>query len=160
MAGARIKLAAAVAAALYLAAGAKGGHGIAASLVSIPAGGSYAPQAWARQFLAAIPEPRTSCNVSAVVAWANAEGGAWGGDGATDNPLNTTQPEPGDYSINSVGVKAYPSWQEGLQANVTAITNGLYGSVLSALSAGDDAQADADAVAASPWGTLPFHASC
>ena len=127
-----------------------------------PAGGHRVarPASWASAFLGIIREPQTRCDISAVVAWSRAEGGAWGGDGATANPLNTTQPEPGAYSINSVGVKAYPSWQEGLQANAAAITNGLYANVLSALSAGSSAQAVADAVAASPWGTLPFTATC
>lgn len=163
MALAKLKIAAVGAAFLYFAAGAHVRdpvHAILADAGPIPSGGSYTPQAWARTFLAAIPEPQTPCNVSAVVAWAAAEGGAWGGDGASFNPLNTTQPEPGDYPINSVGVKAYPNWQEGLQGNVIAITNGLYGNVLAAMQAGDSAQAVADAVAASPWGTLPFSASC
>jgi hypothetical protein len=130
------------------------------SLAAIPVGGSYTPASWASAFLGVIGEPDTSCNQAAVEAWAAAEGGAWGGDGATANPLNTTQPESGDWSINPVGVKAYPSWQEGLQANATAITNGLYGGVLAALRAGNNAQAVADAVSASPWGTSSFEVSC
>ena len=62
--------------------------------------------------------------------------------------------------MNSVGVQAYPAWQEGMQANLSAITNGLYGGILSALRAGDNAQAVADAVASSPWGTEAFSATC
>jgi hypothetical protein len=138
----------------------KGGGGIAETMASVPLGGSGSQQQWARQFLAVIGEPQTQCNVAALTAWQIAEGGGPGGDGAAYNNLNTTQPEPGDWSINSAGVKAYPSYQEGLQANATAITNGLYGGVLSALQAGDSAQAVADAVAGSPWGTSFFEASC
>jgi hypothetical protein len=142
-------------------AGAGHGHGTpdAATAAAIPAGGSYTPQAWASAFLGIIGEPRTPCNLAAIEAWETAEGGAWS-NSATYNPLNTAQPEPGSYPVNSDGVQAYPSWQEGLAGNAAAITNGLYGPVLAALSAGDNAQAVADAVAASPWGTSSFTASC
>jgi hypothetical protein len=144
----------------------KQGHSVAAgggdplSVAAVPVSGSGSQRQWARQFLAVIGEPQTPCNVAAVTAWQQAEGGGPGGDGAVYNNLNTTQPEPGAWSINSVGVKAYPDYQEGLRANATAITNGLYGGVLAALRAGDNAQAVADAVASSPWGTGSFSAAC
>jgi len=152
-------------AALLLAGMGKHGHlpaggGDPLSLAAAPVAGSGSQQQWAQQFLAVIREPQTQCNEAAVTAWQRTEGGGPGGDGATYNNLNTTQPEPGDYSINSVGVKAYPSYSEGLQANATAITNGLYGPILSALRAGDNAQAVANAVASSPWGTGSFSATC
>jgi hypothetical protein len=162
---AAVKLASAVALGLYLAGAESPGGGsllaagIPATVSAVPAGASYTPQSWAPAFLSVISEPQTPCNDNAIVAWEAAEGGAWN-NSADGNPLNTTQPEPGDWSINSAGVKAYPSWQEGLRANATAITNGLYGSVLAALRQGNDAQAVADAVASSPWGTSPFSASC
>jgi hypothetical protein len=161
------KLSAAVLAGLVLAVVHKehsngGGIPVLSSVAPPPAAdsaGGYSAQSWAAAFLAAIPEPQTTCNENAIVAWEAAEGGGVTNN-AENDPLNTTEPEPGDWSINSVGVKAYPSYQEGLQANVTAITNGLYGNVLAALSAGNDAQAVANAVASSPWGTGAFDASC
>lgn len=124
------------------------------------AGGPGAAQ-WAVAFLSRIPEPVTSCNEAAIEAWEDEEGGGVTNT-ATYNPLNTTQTEPGSYPIpdNSAGVQAFPSRSEGLQANVIAITNGLYGPILSALDAGDNAQAVADAVASSDWGTAGFSASC
>lgn len=127
--------------------------------VTAAAGGPYTPTSWAQAFIGALHDPETACNIGAVAAWEAAEGGAWN-DAAAANPLNTTQPEPGSWPVNSAGVQGYPSWAEGLDANLTAITNGLYGGVLSALAAGGSAQAVADAVAASPWGTEPFTASC
>jgi len=136
-----------------------GGTPQEASVGAIPAAGSYTPASWASAFLGVIGEPQTACNLGAVEAWESAEGGAWDNSAAA-NPLDTTEREPGSWSINSVGVQAYPSWAEGLQANAAAITNGLYGGILSALSAGDSAQAVADAVASSPWGTAPFSANC
>lgn len=135
------------------------GGGVAESMAAAPLSGSGSQQQWAQAFLAQIGEPQTQCNVAAVTAWAVAEGGGVTND-AANNPLDTTQPEPGDWSINGIGVKAYPSYQEGLDANATAITNGLYGGILSALSAGNSAQAVAGAVANSPWGTAPFEAAC
>jgi hypothetical protein len=112
--------------------------------------------AWARSLLAAGGWPVTRCNVGAIVAWERAEGStpAW------RNFLDTTLREPGSHPVNSVGVQAYPSVQEGLAATVVTLRGGPYGPILTALANGDDAQAVADAVAATPWGTEPFTASC
>lgn len=129
------------------------GHG------PLPNGHAYTPSSWARAFLHSDGLPRTRCNVAAIVAWEHAEGGNWNNT-AQANPLNTTKTEPGSWSINSVGVQAYPSWREGFKANRAALNNGLYGGVLATLRAGDSAQAVASAVAASRWGTQPFSANC
>ena len=122
------------------------------------AGPSGSARTWAVEFLTAIGEPVTGCNVGAITAWEAAEGGGVTNDAAY-NPLNTARLEPGSWTVNSAGVQAFPSWSEGLAANVAAITNGLYGPVLAALRAGNDAQGVADAVGASPWGTSPFTAA-
>ena len=137
------------------------GGGDPLSAAAVPAGGSGSQQAWAGAFLAAIGEPRTTCNVNAIVAWEVAEGGGVT-NSAAYNPLNTARTEPGSWPIpgDDDGVQAYPSYQEGLDANVAAITNGLYGGILSALRAGNNAQAVADAVASSPWGTNWYPATC
>jgi hypothetical protein len=167
----RLGAAAGGALAVVVIAHAAGGSSSSGSTATVPAqeaavpasAGSQSPApgsaAWASAFLAAIPEPQTACNLAAVEAWEAAEGGGVTNNAAY-NPLNTTQPEPGSWAINAKNVQAYPSSQEGLDANVTAITNGLYGGVLSALQAGNSAQQVADAVASSPWGTAPFDAAC
>lgn len=159
--GAGAKLLACVAAGLMLASNHPARHALTATLADAPvsAAGSYTPYTWARAFLASAGEPQTACNLGAVTAWERAEGGAWQNT-ATGNPLNTTQPEPGSYPINSAGVQAYPSWQAGLAATVTTLGNGRYPGVTAALRAGGDAQAVADAVAGSPWGTGAFTAAC
>ena len=152
----------AVAAGLALAAAAHGsipGAGGAAVAASIPGGSAYTPRTWAVALLGADHLPQTPCNVSAVTAWEAAEGGAWQ-NSASGNPLNTTMPEPGSSAINSARVQAYPSWQEGFAATVATLNNGNYPGILAALRAGDNAQAVADAVGASPWGTGYFSASC
>lgn len=126
---------------------------------AIPSGGSYTPQSFARAVLRAEDLPRTACNVGALEAWEAAEGGHWNNTAAF-NPLNTTLPEPGSSPMNSVGVQSYTSWAEGLRATVDTLNNGNYPGILAALSAGNDAQAVADAVGASPWGTGYFTAGC
>jgi hypothetical protein len=124
-----------------------------------PSGNTYTPSLWAAALLSAGGWPQTSCNLAAVTAWENAEGGNWA-NAARFNPLDTTQPEPGSTGINSVNVQAYPSWQAGFTATLATLGNGNYGPILSALRSGTSAQAVTDAVAASPWGTAAFQASC
>jgi peptidoglycan hydrolase CwlO-like protein len=120
-----------------------------------PVNGSYAPLSWAKALLEKLSMPVTSQNVAAVTAWELAEGGHWH-NSAHYNPLNTTQPMPGATSMNSVGVKAYSSWAQGFAATIITLHNGYYGGILAALRNGDDAQAVATAVGASPWGTNSF----
>jgi len=103
---------------------------------------------WAHDFLTQLGMPVTSENVRAMVAWQQAEGTS-----AQYNPLATTQNMPGATKFNSVGVKNYLSYADGLTANITAITNGRYTNILNALRAGNSADAVAQAIAASPWGT-------
>jgi hypothetical protein len=129
------------------------------STVTAGGGGAHTAQTWAAAFLSRIGEPQTACNLGAVAGWEVAEGGGVTNT-ARNNPLNTRQTEPGSHAINRARVQAFPTWAEGLQANATAITNGRYQPVLAALAAGDNAQAVADAVAASPWGTAWFPADC
>ena len=119
------------------------------------AGGKVTQVTWAQAFLKRLGMPMTADNVAAVMAWEMAEGGHWYNT-AHYNPLNTTQSMPGATIFNSVGVKAYKSWMQGLEASVITINNGLYGGILAALRTGNDGQAVAAAVAASPWGTGLF----
>ncbi len=142
-------------------AGTSGAHATTASVIrgSIPGGSGYTPSSWAAALLSAGGWPQTACNLGAIKAWERAEGGNWE-NSAAYNPLNTTMPESGASSMNSVGVKAYPSWQEGFAATLTTLENGNYPGILSALRAGDSAQSVANAVAASPWGTGGFSATC
>lgn len=117
--------------------------------------GSYTPIQWAQSLLQQLGMPLTNDNITALVAWELAEGGHWNNT-AHYNPLNTTQPEPGATSMNSVGVKAYKSWAQGFEATITTLHNGRYGAILEALRRGDSATAVSQAVAGSPWGTPGF----
>ncbi len=146
------QLAGATAVAVVAAALVAGHHGHPTRTAPVPV--TAGP--WPAALLAAAGLPQTPCNLAAVGAWITAEGSnpAW------NNRLDTTQREPGSWPVNSVGVQAYPDRATGLRATVTTLNNGYYGPILAALRSGDDAQAVADAVARSPWGTLPFGASC
>ncbi len=120
------------------------------------------PASWADALMSELQVPDSAENVRAVMAWERAEGGHWA-NSARFNPLNTTQPMPGSYRINclnppscTLGVQAYASWGQGLQATVQTLRNGLYGGILAALRAGSCAPCVAVAVGASPWGTGRF----
>jgi len=107
------------------------------------------PVQWANDFLTRLNAPITSENVRAITAWEQAEGTA-----ARFNPLATTQGGfSGETNFNSVGVKNYISYADGLDANVKVINNGRYSNILAALQRGDDAHSVAQAITNSPWGT-------
>jgi hypothetical protein len=103
---------------------------------------------FAQDLLGGLGVPVTSENVRAVAAWADAEGTK-----AAFNPLATTQGASGATNFNGVGVKNYASYEDGLAATLRTLTNGRYGPILDALRRGTSAEAVAQAVAASPWGT-------
>ena len=89
---------------------------------------------WAKDFLTRLGAPITAPNVQAITAWEQAEGTK-----AAFNPLATTQSGfAGETQFNSVGVKNYVSYQDGLDANVKVINNGLYPNILAALQQGND----------------------
>lgn len=107
---------------------------------------------WARALLGRLGYSASRSNVTAILAWMRAEGGNWN-NSAHYNPLNTTQSMSGATSMNSVGVKSYTSWDQGLAATVITLRNGYYGHILSALSSGGSANQVVSAVVSSPWGT-------
>ena len=131
---------------------ASGGLGAALAMAR---NGQFNQLTWARALLVAMRLPVTADNVAAITAWEMAEGGHWYNT-AYYNPLNTTQSMPGATVFNSVGVKAYTSWKQGLEATMITLKNGYYGGILEALRRGNDSTAVAAAVGASPWGTGNF----
>ena len=80
---------------------------------------------WASGVLGGIGAPVTAVNLDTLFSWSSAESGTdlmrW------NNPLNTTQPEgAGNVDANSVGVKIYPTVQQGIAATVKTLLNGYY----------------------------------
>lgn len=82
--------------------------------------------------LAAIGAPNTAGNLAFLDSWHAYEGGT-----ATNNPMNTTQPEPGASLYNSVGVRNYTNPKQGTTATATTLENGNYPALLAALRSGD-----------------------
>jgi hypothetical protein len=97
--------------------------------------------AWISALLVAVAAPPTKANINSIAGWIQHET-SWDDsppDGAlyTKNPLNTTEPGFGATgSVNSVGVRIYPTLAQGLGATVAALTNGDYSDILAALRSG------------------------
>lgn len=90
---------------------------------------------FAKALLDKLGYPATSANINSLVTWQKREGGNWN-NSAHYNPLNTTTSETGATSMNSVGVKSYGSWDQGIEATIKTLENGRYGDILSALQSG------------------------
>ena len=94
--------------------------------------------------------PVTQSNVQFIIAWAHVEGGNWN-NAAHFNPLNTTLDLPGATSMNSVGVKAYTSWDQGIAATAATLRNGRYDDIVAALQGGDASVAAASSQGLRTW---------
>jgi len=123
------------------------------SAANMSSSGSQAE--FATSLLTGLGAPLTEGNVKALTTWMRFEGGHWK-NSAKYNPLNTTLTVPGSTSMNSVGVKAYANWNEGLQATVSTLTGSKadargYTAIVNALRAGTDPNSVLDAVNNSAW---------
>lgn len=103
---------------------------------------------FAHDLLVHMGYPVTPANIKAISAWIQAEGTQ-----ARFNPLATTQKAPGASNFNSVGVKNFVDYNQGLDATSQVLHNGKYEPILAALRDGTDPIAVARAIAQSPWGT-------
>lgn len=93
-------------------------------------------QDWAVAYLSALGAKPTPAAVNFLHQWQPYEGGATHNN-ASNNYLNTTENAPGATSINSVGVKAYPSLAIGAQAFARTLQgNPHYASLVSFLKTG------------------------
>lgn len=110
------------------------------------------PEQFAQAVLHGLGIKPSPGNVKALVGWQKAEGGHWNNK-ARYNPLNTTMPAPGAGNTGSQGnIKVYRSWDQGVNATVKTLKNGLYGGIISALRSGNPGGV-ANAIGKSPWGT-------
>jgi hypothetical protein len=101
-----------------------------------------------KELCRAIGAPFTSQNDLFLRAWAQSENSR-----ATFNPYATTKPWPGATRFNSVGVRNYATWQDGVAATAATLLNGLYDPIVANLRNGSSALSTARALAASRWGT-------
>lgn len=101
------------------------------------------PQQWARDFLTGLGVPATPGNVDFVAKWEAAESG---GGGGLYNPLNTVQGGyQGESDLNSVGVKNYQTYADGIAASVQTWKQPLWAPLVAAFGR-DDQQGAQDAV--------------
>ena len=128
--------------------------------MSIPAGSNLGtPAGWADALLQAEGMPLTSCNISAIEAWEQAEGGGFGNQ-AAGNPLNVNPPATvGWPGHEATGAWAFDTPANGLKYTIETLNNGNYGPVLAALRAGNNAQAVMNAIETSPWAASHYNYS-
>lgn len=115
---------------------------------------SYTRGQFARALLPKVGAEATTHNMRAMMAWMQAEG-----DAGRFNPLNTTHSMPGATNFNSVGVKNYKTFGDGVAATAKTLNygadRGLYGyrPIRHALHANLPARRTLFAVERSQWGT-------
>jgi hypothetical protein len=123
-------------------ASATGSAGTAGSQAPIAASASQA--VFIAAVLTGIGAPDTAANQASLVHWMEQEEpqSDWN---HWNNPLNTTQAEPGSSPENSVSVQSFPSLTEGLAATIATLLNGNYPDILLQLRAGNGLQSGASA---------------
>jgi murein DD-endopeptidase MepM/ murein hydrolase activator NlpD len=120
--------------------------------------GSKDQQAWATTLLTKLGAPVTGTSLKALTAWMRAEGKGWSTslNRATYNPLNTTLDMPGAVSFNKVGVKAYTSVDQGVEATLATLTGKSadsrgYTAIIESLKNGSSAKDILSAINNSAW---------
>jgi hypothetical protein len=113
------------------------------------------PDAWAKAMLIALNAPVSTDSMDALKTWARFEGGHYK-NSASYNPLNTTYELPGSKGMNSVGVKAYANWDDGIKATVASLTGKRaeergYAAIVDALRKGGDKDTILAAINKSAW---------
>lgn len=92
---------------------------------------------WKRDLLKRIGAPATRQNLEFLATWQRWEGGHTNND-ARFNWLNTTQKSPGAVrKINSVGVLAFDTYANGINATANTLNNGRYKDIVQSLRTGD-----------------------
>lgn len=114
----------------------------------------YTRGEFARALLPKVGAHASRRNMRAMMAWMAAEG-----DAGRFNPLNTTQPMLGATDFNSVGVKNYASFEDGVAATAETLNYGAkrnqfgYLRIRRALHRSEPARRTLEAVENSAWGT-------
>lgn len=109
---------------------------------------------WIGGILNGLSAPGSANNVAKLNAWNACEGNLAGHSGlGINNPFNTTLDYGGGVSVNSAGVKSYPTMTIGVQATVQTLQAARYKAVVSNLVNDGSFSAFATAVGSSGWGT-------
>jgi hypothetical protein len=104
--------------------------------------------------LSGIGAPQTQTNYDNLWAWTSGES-PLNAPMRWNNPLNTTQPEPGATNANSAGVKRYPTIATGIAGTRDTLLNGYYPDLVQALRSGQPHTSWSTKVQANitKWGT-------
>jgi hypothetical protein len=103
---------------------------------------------WWAAILSGIKAPDNATTRSNLNAWQACEGAD-----ATFNPFNTTLWWPRSSCYNSVCVRNYANFQDGVSATVSTILQSNMSPILAALRGSYNRDGFANAIDASPWGT-------
>lgn len=109
------------------------------------------PADFARALLARLDLPVTANNIAALVAFQAHEGGHMA-NAAAYNPINTTLKLPGSHPVTQIGVQAYGSWDQGIEATAKTLAQGNMRAIFSSLARSAPPDETLRAVASSPWG--------
>lgn len=113
----------------------------------VQVGSNGSAPAWALAVLTALGGTDDGDNVTALALWAVAEGAPdW-----RHNWLNTTMGGFGGYSINSAGVKAYPTFAKGVAATAATLRQPIMSGITYALTSGLDLDVIYHAINSSLW---------
>lgn len=112
---------------------------------------------FAKAMLLHLNAPMTKDAIEALKIWQNFEGGHFQ-NSAKYNPLNTTYDKYSNKSMNSVGVKIYDSWDDGLHATIETLTGAKagargYSDIVKALQSGANKEEILAAINNSAWVT-------
>ena len=107
------------------------------------------PLDFAKALLNRLGLPHSQNRLVGLVAFEAEEGGHYH-NGARYNPLNTSLPMPGARSVIGA-VKAYTSWQQGVEATARTIVQSNMRPILDALKADASPQVFLKAITATPW---------
>lgn len=104
---------------------------------------------WSIALLREMKLPVTPDNIRFINAWQQAEGTR-----ASFNPLATTMRWNGATTFNSVGVRNYASYEDGIKATAATLRLGYYTTLVSAMRSGKSAVSIASNIdALKTWGT-------
>jgi hypothetical protein len=108
------------------------------------------PLDFAKALLDRLSLSRTQNRLIGLVDFAAREGGHWGNSATRFNPFNTSLPMPG--ATNAVGaVKAYTSWEQGIEATARTIAQSNMRPILDALKDDADPHTFLHSITLTPW---------
>lgn len=110
-----------------------------------------------RGVLTGLAAPQTKSNIDSMANW-RAKETPWP-PVAAFNPWNTTLPMPGASNFNSVGVKNYTSWGQGISATVLTLQGG-YPGIVASLRAGTGVCGGGHAAEFSKWSGGGYTSVC